>query len=47
MLNLVFSILIGAALWGLSLLVFDSIWAGILPFFIGLIAAFIILNRRP
>lgn len=46
MLNILFSVLIGAACWGLSLLVFDSVWAGILPFFIGTIAAFILLNRR-
>ena len=45
MLNLIFSILAGAAAWGISLLIFDSIWSGLLPFFIVFIVAFILFNR--
>ncbi len=46
MLNLIFSLLVGAASWGLTLLVFDSVWTGIIPFIIFTIIALIIFNRR-
>ncbi len=45
MINLILSILAGAAGWGLSLLIFESVWAGIIPFFIFFIVAMIVLNR--
>ena len=46
MINLILSLIIGAAAWVAAAFIFDSIPAGILPFFIFTIAALIILNRR-
>lgn len=46
MINLILSLLCGAAGWALSLLVFDSFWTGIIPFFIFTIIALVVFNRR-
>ena len=46
MINLIISILIGAAGWVASAFIFDSIWTGIIPFFIFGIVSFFLLNRR-
>ncbi len=46
MINLILSLIIGAAAWVASSFIFGSIPAGILPFFIFTIAALVVLNRR-
>ena len=45
MINLIISLLIGAAAWGLSLLIFDSPMSGIIPFIIFTLLAMMVLNR--
>ncbi len=45
MINLIISLLIGAASWGLSLLIFDSPMSGIIPFIICTLLSMVILNR--
>ena len=45
MINLIISLLIGAAAWGLSLLIFDSPMSGIIPFIILTLLAMMVLNR--
>ena len=46
MINLILSLIIGAAAWVAAAFIFDSVAAGILPFLVFSIAALIILNRR-
>ena len=46
MINLIISLIIGAASWVAFAILFDSVPAGILPFFVFTIAALIVLNRR-
>lgn len=47
MINIILSIILGVLVWVLSVIVFfDSVWAGLLPFFIVGIGSMIVLNRR-
>lgn len=46
MINLIISIVLAAASWVLTTLIFDSIWAGLLPFLVILPVALIFLNKR-
>ena len=46
MINLILSLIIGAAVWVGTTFLFDSVWGGIVPFIIVFIASMAILNRK-